>query len=80
MEDLLTKVQSAFHDAFDVSPQLVSLDTGPDDIPGWDSVGHPALAGSLESTFEVSFEVDELMEMENVREIVRILKSKLNGA
>ena len=80
MEDLLTKVQSAFHDAFDVGPQLVSLDTGPDDIPGWDSVGHLALATTLESTFGVSFDVDELMEMENVREIVRILKSKLNGA
>jgi acyl carrier protein len=80
MEDLLTKVQLAFHDAFDIDPQLVSTDTTPDDIPGWDSVRHLALASSLESTFEVSFDVDDLMEMENVREIVRILNSKLNGA
>lgn len=79
MEDFFTKVQLAFHDAFDVNPQLVSLDTAPEDIPGWDSLGHMILAGSLESTFEVSFDVDELMEMENVREIVRILQSKLNG-
>ena len=80
MRDLLTKVQLAFHDAFDVNPQLVSMDTTPDDIPGWDSVGHLALASSLESTFKVSLDVDDLMEMENVREIVRILQSKLNGA
>ena len=58
--------------------KLVSIDTTPDDVQGWDSVGHLALASSLESIFGVSFDVDELMEMENVREIVRILQSKLN--
>jgi acyl carrier protein len=77
MEDVLTKVQQAFHDAFDVDSKLVSIETTPDDIPGWDSVGHLALASSLESAFEVSFDVDDLMEMENVREIVRVLQSKL---
>ena len=80
MEDFITKVQLAFHDAFDVDPQLVSMDTAPEDIPGWDSIGHLALASSLESTFKVSLDVDDLMEMESVREIVRILQSKLDGA
>jgi acyl carrier protein len=80
LEDILTKVQQAFHEAFDVDPLLVSMDTVPDNIPGWDSVGHLALASSLESTFGVSLNVDDLMEMENVREIVRVLQSKLNGA
>jgi len=80
MDDVLAKVQQAFHEAFDVDPKLVSMDTAPDDITGWDSVGHLALASSLESSFGLSFEVDELMEMENVREIVRIVNSKLNRA
>ncbi|MGA2515971.1 MAG: acyl carrier protein [Thermodesulfobacteriota bacterium] len=80
MEEVFTKVQQAFHDAFDVDPKLVSIDTTPDDIPGWDSVGHLALASSLESAFGVSLDVDDLMEMENVREIVRILQSKLEKA
>jgi len=77
MEDVLTKIQQAFHDAFDVDSKLVSIDTTPDDIPGWDSVGHLALASSLESAFGVTFDVDDLMEMENVHEIVRVLQSKL---
>ncbi|MGO9022202.1 MAG: acyl carrier protein [Syntrophobacteraceae bacterium] len=78
MSDLFTSIQQAFHDAFDIDPQLVSMETVPDDIPGWDSVGHLTLANSLESTLKVSFDVDELMEMENVREIVRIVQSKRN--
>jgi len=77
MEDIFIKVQQAFHDAFDIDSKLVSIETTPDDIPGWDSVGHLALASSLESAFGVSFDVDDLMEMENVHEIVRILQSKL---
>jgi acyl carrier protein len=33
----------------------------------------------LEQTFGITFDVDELMEMENVREIVRIISAKLSG-
>ncbi len=78
MVEILIKVQQAFHDAFDIDPQLISIETIPDDVPGWDSVGHLSLAASLESVFGVNFDVDELMEMENVREIVRVLQSKID--
>ncbi|MGO9531612.1 MAG: acyl carrier protein [Syntrophobacteraceae bacterium] len=78
MNDLLTNIQHAFHEAFDIDPKLISMDTTPSDVPGWDSVGHLTLASSLESICEVNFDVDELMEMENVREIFRIVQSKRN--
>ncbi|MDR3555291.1 MAG: phosphopantetheine-binding protein [Syntrophobacteraceae bacterium] len=76
MRELFADIQQAFHGALDVDPQKVSMDTVPDDIPGWDSVGHLSLVASLESVFKVSFDVDELMEMENVREIVRLIHAK----
>ena len=63
--------------AFDIDPQLVSLETNASDIPGWDSVGHLSLASNLEQVFGITLDVDELMEMENVREIVRIISKKL---
>ena len=74
---ILSKVREAFKAAFDIDPQLVSLETNASDIPGWDSVGHLSLAGTLEEVFGVSLDVDDLMEMENVREIVRIISKKL---
>jgi acyl carrier protein len=40
-------------------------------------MGHVTLASSLEQEFNLSFDVDELMEMENVRAIVRIVQSKV---
>ena len=74
---VLAKVQQAFKAAFDVDPQSVTLDTSANDIPLWDSVGHLSLASNLEEVFGISLDVDELMEMESVREIVRVITPKL---
>ena len=80
MDDILTKIQEAFHKAFGVDTQLVSVDTTPSDVPAWDSVGHLELASTLEQSFGITLDVDDLMEMENVREIVRIIKAKSGAA
>ena len=77
MTNVLERVQKAFNSTFEVDPQVVTLDTSPGDISGWDSMGHVTLASSLEQEFHVNLDVDDLMAMENVREIVRILEGKL---
>ena len=78
MQELLTKVQTAFKSAFDVDPRTITIETSPDDVSAWDSMGHVTLASSLERTFGLNFDVDDLMEMENVREIMRIVTTKLS--
>jgi acyl carrier protein len=77
MQDVLSRVQKAFESAFHIDPQTVTIDSSPEDIPAWDSMGHVELASSLERTFGLTFDVDDLMEMENVKEILRIVQSKL---
>src|SRR5262249_3055679 len=78
MNDTADVFREAFKSAFDVDPRLVSVETSPSDIPGWDSVGHLSLASELEQAFGISLDVDELIEMESVREIVRIITPKLS--
>jgi acyl carrier protein len=80
MNDILTKIQGAFREAFGVEPQQVTLETAPASIPAWDSMGHLSLASNLERIFGISLDVDELMEMENVKAIARIIQGKLNRA
>jgi len=77
MEELLEKVRIAFKTSFGIEPQAVTIDTVPSDISAWDSMGHLALATSLEQTLGLTFDVDDLMAMENVKEICRIAQSKL---
>jgi acyl carrier protein len=74
---VLSRVQKAFESAFHIDPRTVTIDSSPDDISKWDSMGHVELASSLERTFGLTFDVDDLMEMENVKEILRIVQSKL---
>ncbi len=74
---VLTKIQEAFKTTFDIDGQVVTMETSADDIPSWDSVGHLSLAATLEEVFGISLDVDDLMEMENVRAIVRIITPKL---
>ena len=77
MDNVLAKVQDVFHEAFGIDAQLISLETTPNEVPAWDSVGHLDLASRLEQAFGINLDVDDLMEMENVREIIRIVNSKL---
>jgi acyl carrier protein len=76
-EELLAKVRTAFQSAFDVDPQTITINTVPSDVSAWDSMGHVTLASSLEQAFGLTFDVDDLMAMENVKEICRIVQSKL---
>ena len=76
---VLPRIQEAFKAVFDVDPRSLSLKTSSGDIPGWNSLGHLSLTTHLEQAFGITFDVDELMEMENVGEIVRVVSSKLSG-
>lgn len=77
MQDLLARVQKAFQSAFGVDPQTITVHTTPGDVPAWDSMGHVVLASSLEGAFGLSFDVDDLMEMEDVKNILRVIECKL---
>ena len=77
-DGVFRKVQEAFRASFDVDPQQVTMETSASDIPLWDSVGHLSLASHLEEVCGITLDVDDLMEMENVREIVRIITHKLS--
>jgi acyl carrier protein len=78
--DVLVRVQEAFRDTFGTDPQIISLETTPNDVPAWDSVGHLDLASRLEQAFGVTLDVDDLMEMESVQAIVKIVESKLQAS
>jgi acyl carrier protein len=76
---ILTNVRGAFKVAFGIDPQLVTMQTTPSDVPDWDSVGHLSLTSTLEEVFGIRLDVDDLMEMESVREIVRIVTARTSA-
>lgn len=47
------------------------------DFPGWDSMGQLNILQQVEEALEISFEPEELMEMEDVADIIKMAESKL---
>ena len=80
MSKLMPTIQAAFQEALGTDAASVSIKSTPDDIPGWDSLGHVALASELEKQFNISFSIDELMSMESVQAIVTTIEARLTAS
>ncbi len=53
--------------------------TGPGDVPGWDSLGHVALMARIQDSFGSHVPVEDAIEVESVSDLVDILE-RLSGA
>ncbi|MBO7562768.1 MAG: acyl carrier protein [Bacteroidales bacterium] len=47
------------------------------DFPAWDSMGHLSILSQVEETFGISFEPEEMMELEDVSDIVKAIENKM---
>ncbi len=50
--------------------------SGPGVLPGWDSLGHVAIISAVENTYGITFELDEVMSIENVENLKNMLIKK----
>lgn len=59
-----------------VDAAQVSLESGVGDIPNWDSLAQLTILQSVQDEFDVEFEPEEMMDIENVGDIVRTVEAK----
>ena len=70
-------LEDLIREALRLEEGVVISDTyGPGQIDEWDSLAHVNLITQLESSYNISFEIEEAMEMETVADIKRILGNK----
>ena len=74
--DAVQRLAAVFEETLAFDAARFGPDTVPDDVKKWDSIGHMSLVAAMEEVFEVEFEVDEIMEMIDVRKILEILAIK----
>lgn len=60
-----------------VAPSEITENSTVGDYPQWDSVGHLSILSQVEEIFDISFEPEEMMEIEDVNDIIKTVKSKL---
>lgn len=75
--ETLEKVIEIVATTCDVDKSEVNENSTVGDFPAWDSVGHLSILSSVEEAFDISFEPEEMMEMEDVKDIVAAVNEKL---
>lgn len=55
----------------------IKLDSGIGDFPKWDSLGHMSILTAVQDEFDVEFEPEEMIDIENVGDIINLTKEKV---
>jgi acyl carrier protein len=68
--DLAADIIALIVDTFDMNPDMISIETRPGEIAGWDSLGHSVLLTRLSRRFRVTMTEDLARPVNNVAELV----------
>ena len=72
--DIIQKYNQAFIIAFNIEEIALVPNLKYESIPEWDSIGHMALIAELEDSFEISMEMDDIIDFSSYREGKEIMK------
>lgn len=77
INEIKEKVFAIVAELCETEPANISETTTIGDFPQWDSVGQLTILSNVEETFEINFEPEEMMEIEDVKDIVNMVQNKL---
>ena len=75
--DILEKVIEIVAATCEVDKSEVNGDSTVGDFPAWDSMGHLSILNNVEEAFDISFDPEEMMELEDVNDIVKAVQDKV---
>ena len=75
--DVKSKVLEIVAQVCDTDVANVTLESTIGDFPAWDSMGHLTILQQVEEELEVSFEPEEMMDLEDVNDIIKAVEAKL---
>ena len=68
------KYDEAFITAFDIDEKTLGPSLKYESIQEWDSIGHMALIAELEDSFEISMEMDDIIDFSSYEKGIEIMK------
>jgi acyl carrier protein len=76
-EEVLSKVNEIFVDAFDREDLVIRFETTAADVEGWDSLMQMNLIEMIEDEFDIRFDMDEVVGMADVGSMIDIIVSRI---
>lgn len=77
-QNILQKVQQLIREVFDNEMINVKADTTAKEVEEWDSLNHIQLIGAIEEHFNIEFDLEEMLALENVGDIVEQIEQNTN--
>lgn len=75
--EIKDKVFKIIANVLSVNASEITLDSTVGDFPSWDSLGQLNILQSVQDEFEIEFEPEEMMDIEDVNDIIKAVESKL---
>ena len=72
------KVIKIIADAIDLDIEKINEDTAIGDFPAWDSMGQLVIISSLEKEFQIKFDPEDILELEDVGDMIEAIEENLN--
>lgn len=76
--EILIDLETIFRQVLKRQDLILSEDLKGSDVAEWDSLSHLNLIGEIESHFKIKFKLKELITMQSVGDMVRIIELKYN--
>ena len=58
----------------EVDSESITMDTTPNQVEGWDSLGHVNVVSEVESAFDIVIPIEEVAEISSVRDFLRYME------
>ena len=76
IEDRVIKIIA---EAIDVESNKIDEDTAIGDFPNWDSMGQLIIITSLEKEFDIKFDPEDIMDLEDVGDMISAIEEYTNA-
>jgi acyl carrier protein len=73
-QDTRTKLKQVMAALFRCDVEELTDQTGPGDIPGWDSLGHVTLMAEIQKQFGAHVPIEDAIEVESIDDLVMVLE------
>ena len=74
--NILEELTPIFQDVFDDESIVVTEETNAEQIEDWDSLSHIRLVVAIEKHFGIKFRLEELQHLQNVGEMILLIKQQ----
>ena len=65
-----------FTQVFDLRPEQININLTQDNVSKWDSLAQMQLVVALEQTFDINLELEEIVTMNSVKAIAKVMRKK----